>query len=330
MENAADKERMLLGEEDYNDKMTYMVRPFLADNRQEGYCPGFDGIRLHYEYYENRDEKAAIIISHGFCEFAKKFEEVAYYFFLAGYSVYILEHRGHGYSQRQILDEGKVYVRSYEEYVRDLHAFITGVVLEGRSDRTLVLYGHSMGGAIAALYLEQYPETFSCAVLSSPMLEIDLGRRPAPLVWTLMLLKKLLRSGEDYAPGNTAFTGIPDFEGSCCLSRARYEDIFHKRMQDRNYQTNGASCAWIWASLLAVRRAVKKAGLVKNSVLLFIAERDLLVRQRGQRKFADKSPGTQLSVIAGAKHEIYNACGEERKEYYQKLFAFLDGNLSRT
>ncbi|MFT3983870.1 MAG: alpha/beta hydrolase [Lachnospiraceae bacterium] len=324
MENTADKNGMLLGEEDYIEKMTYMVKPLLENNREEGYFPGFKGIMLHYEYYKNRNERAAIVVSHGFCEFAKKFEEVAYYFLQAGYSVYIPEHRGHGYSQRQVSDKGKVSVRSYEEYVRDLHAFITEVVLAERPDRTLVLYGHSMGGTIAALYLERYPKIFSRAVLSSPMMEIDLGRWPAPVVWVLMLLKKLLRSEEDYAPGNTAFTGIPDFEGSSCLSRARYEDIFRKRIQDDNYQTNGAACAWIWASLLAVRRAVKKARFVKTPVLLFIAQEDRLVKQKGQRTFAKKSPCTELAVIAGAKHEIYNAGEKERKEYYRQLFAFLE------
>jgi lysophospholipase len=323
----AGKDMIFLGEEDYTDKMDRIVRPLLEINRKTGYFQSFDGTRIFYECYDHPEERAVIVMSHGFCEFTKKFEEVIFYFFQAGYSVYIPDHRGHGYSQRSVKDSDKVHIRSYEEYVRDFHGFITDIVLKGAADRKLVLYAHSMGGAIAALYLEQYPEVFSCAVLSSPMFKIGFGKAPAWLIWLVMLYKKLTRAEVDYVPGHGAFDGIPHFETSSCLSEARYQDIFAKRLQDANYRTYGASCAWTLASLRAVRRLSRNAGLVKTPTLLIQAGKDTTVRPGGQKKFAGRSKNTRLVVMPASKHEIYNADTAVREEYYHIIFAFLEESL---
>lgn len=320
------KDKIFIGEEDYKEQMLLKVRPLLEENRKTGYFESFDGAKIFYESYEHPEEKATIVMSHGFCEFTKKFEEVIFYFFQEGYSVYIHDHRGHGYSQRNTLDRCKVHQQSYEEYVQDMHLFITNVVRNEQKDRKLILYGHSMGGAIAALYLEEHPEIFTCAILSSPMLEIDFGKTPSTIAWWVMLIKKITHSEEEYVSGHGAFDGIPLFETSSCLSKARYEDIFSKRVQDENYQTYGASCAWTLASISAVRKIRKHAKKVKVPVLLFQAGKDTTVRSGGQINFAKRSGNTRLVIIPESKHEIYNADSKIRKEYYSTIFAFLKKN----
>lgn len=316
--------RMLLGEEDFENNMVHLVRPLLQEYQTTGYFQSFDDTRIFYEYYIHPRERATVVISHGFCEFNAKFEEVIFYFFQAGYSVYIPEHRGHGYSQRRVEDQSKVYINSYDEYVEDFHEFITNIVCKDKLQKNLVLYAHSMGGAIAALFLEQYPDIFTCAILSSPMLEMDCGKVPMSAVWLLLLLKKLTRSEEEYVSGHKAFDGIPQFATSACLSEARYNYIFSKRLQDKNYRTYGASCAWTLASLKAIRKLQKRAKLVNTPILLFQAGRDTTVKTGGQRRFAEKSKHTSLVVIPESKHEIYNADLEIREEYYQKIFAFIE------
>jgi lysophospholipase len=322
------REKIFLGEEDYMDQMLHRVRPLLEKHCKKGYFNSFDGVKMFYETYEHPQEKAVVVMSHGFCEFTKKFEEVIFYFFQEGYSVYILDHRGHGYSQRSVQDKSKVYINSYDEYVLDFHEFVTNIVRKNNIHRNLVLYAHSMGGAIAALYLEQYPKEFSCAILSSPMLEIDFGKNPLPLVWLVMLYKKLTHSEEDYVSGHGAFDAIPMFESSSCLSKARYKDIFAKRMQDENYHTYGASCAWTLASLRAVRKLKRKERLIQTPVLLFQAGNDTTVRPSGQKLFAKRSRNTKVVVFPKSKHEIYNADTEIREEYYRNIFAFLEKHLS--
>ena len=318
-----ENEKVFLGEEDYREKMVHSVRPIMNKIRRTGYYKSFDGAKIYYEAYIHPLEKATIVISHGFCEFAKKFEEVIFYFYQAGYTVYIPEHRGHGYSKRSVKDHSKVHIRSYHEYVLDLHGFITEVVRKDGITGKLFLYAHSMGGAVAALYLEEYTEVFSGAVLSSPMLEIDFGKTPVFLIWLVLLFKKLVHKDEDYVTGHQAFDSIPHFETSSCLSEVRYRDIFEKRLQDINYQTYGASCAWTLASLRAIRKLQRQAGKVKIPVLLLQAGRDTTVKPGGQKRFAEKSQNTRMVVIADSKHEIYNADTAVRKDYYDIIFGFL-------
>lgn len=326
-DNLVNNEMIFLGEEDYMDKILHIVAPILSKYRATGYFNGSDGTKIYYESYLHPEEKATVVISHGFCEFTAKFEEVIYYFFEAGYSVYILDHRGHGYSARSVSDKSKVYVRSYDEYVLDFHEFITKVVLKDNIHRQLILYAHSMGGAIGALYLEQYPGVFSCAILSSPMLEIDSGIIPKPVVWLVMLLKKLARTDEDYVTRHKEFDGIPIFATSSCLSEARYNHIFSKRLENENYQTYGASSAWTLASMKAVKKLQKHAGLVKTPILLFQAGRDTTVRPGGQKRFALKSQNTRLVILPDSKHEIYNADTKTREEYYQRIFEYLEEQI---
>lgn len=321
--NEVNKNVVYLDEDDYEDKMLRIVSPVLEANRKTGYFQSFDDTRIFYEYYINKQEVAAIVISHGFCEFTSKFDEVIFYFFQAGYSVFIHDQRGHGYSKRMIEDMSKVHVHSYNEYVLDLHNFITKIVVKNSLQKKLVLYAHSMGGAIAALYLEQFPEVFRCAILSSPMLEMDFGKTPLSVVWLVMLYKKLSKTDDDYVIGHGAFDGIPHFETSSCLSKARYDHIFSKRLGDNHYQTYGASCTWTLASIKAVRKLQRHAKFVTTPTLLFQAGSDTTVKPGGQSRFAQKSKNTELVVIPGSKHEIYNAKEEVRDEYYHKIFVFL-------
>ncbi len=314
---------IFLGEEDYTKQLRQVVRPVLEENRKTGYFQSFDGVSIYYEFYKQPKEAARIVISHGFCEFTEKFEEVIFYFYQAGYSVYLLDHRGHGYSEREVEDRSKVYIKSYEVYVRDLHQFITEIVTKDKGKQKLVLFAHSMGGAIAALYLEQYPEIFDCAVLSAPMLEIDCGRIPTPIVWMVLQYKRLIRAEKAYVSGHHAFDGIPRFETSACMSEARYQHSFSKRLQDEHYQTWGATCAWTLASINAVRRLQRNAKRVKTPILLFQAGKDATVKPGGQIRFSMRSKNTELVLLPASKHEIYSATTAIRKQYYHTMFAYM-------
>ena len=67
-----------------------------------------------------------------------------------GFSVYLPEHCGHGFSYRLTEDESLVHLDSFERYVEDF-IFVTK-----KAKRTIpgglkiYLYRHSMGGGIAA------------------------------------------------------------------------------------------------------------------------------------------------------------------------------------
>lgn len=86
------------------------------------------------------------------------------------------EHRGHGYSGREVDDPELVHVQSYDCYAADLARFVETVVSPGEEHR--IVFAHSMGGAIAILALERYPQLFEAAVLSAPMCAMQTGKYP--------------------------------------------------------------------------------------------------------------------------------------------------------
>ena len=191
-ETKAAVKAVLISDEDFAARLEDTIKPWVAEHLQEEYFTSFDGTRIHTHYAIHPKEKASIVISHGFCEFAGKFHEVMYYMYEMGYSVFFIEHRGHGFSDRAdcIHEWDRVYVKDYGEYVQDMHEFMEQVVKKHSLTHKYYLYAHSMGGAIGTLFLEKYPEVFERAVLSSPMLQVNFGKNPTWLVKVLMVLSR--------------------------------------------------------------------------------------------------------------------------------------------
>ncbi len=144
---------------------------------------------LYYELYPQETQKGTIVISYGFTESCLKYHELIYYFYLQGYQVAIMDHRGHGKSMREVEDHTIVHIGLFSRYVKDLHRFVKTVVKPMAKDLPLYLYAHSMGGCIGAFYLEQYPEDFAKAVLNAPMLGVNLGGVPSWAARVLVILK---------------------------------------------------------------------------------------------------------------------------------------------
>lgn len=316
------KKEVYFGEEGYGVWMKDTVKPYIGRYQKKGVLKGEDGVSIHYVTYQKPEAESCIVISHGFSEFSEKYNEVVYYFLKAGYSVYLPEHRGHGYSERETGDTDKVHVTDFENYVRDFNHFIKEVV-EGREPQR-ILYGHSMGGAIVIRYLSQYPDTCQGAVLSSPMLQMKIGKCPQWLAKCIADCFTAAGMGSRYALGQKGFDGRPDFSNSSCVSEERYKYILHMRVEDTQYQTCGASYSWVRSAIKVTRILKKKRNLdnIKVPILLFLAGKDNMVDNRAVTAFADKTDAVSLVRMETSRHEIYNGDFETRVSYYEKMFAF--------
>jgi lysophospholipase len=167
--------------------MDNTIRPWIQETMEEGYLAAADGLKLHYCCLPNPQEIGRIMIMHGYCEFFGKYHETACRFYQAGFSVFFLELRGHGKSERSHdAEDQRVHVGDFNEYVEDLHSFLQKAVIPHNRTGRLFLFGHSMGGAVSALFLEKHRDMFRCAVLSSPMMQLDIKNLPG---WILNALK---------------------------------------------------------------------------------------------------------------------------------------------
>ena len=110
-------------EENYAHIMQTDVEPALSAQREEGFFSARDGLRIHYEMYVSPTATGGVVISHGFTESAEKFREMAWRMLQQGWNVFVIDHRGHGRSDRQIMPEYLTHVENFADYVDDFETF---------------------------------------------------------------------------------------------------------------------------------------------------------------------------------------------------------------
>ena len=316
--------RFYIDESNYLDSMNQVVVPYIEQYKTSGYFTTSDNANIYYTQYLLEEPKGHIAISHGFTEFSQKYYETIYYFLMEGYNVSILEHRGHGHSDRLIDDPSKVYIEDFDTYISDFKTFMDTVVQPTLDNKPCYLYAHSMGGAIGARFLEEYPGYFDAAVLSSPMLEIATGGVPIPLAKLIAKTATITGFGKSYVFGQKAFEAVSDFENAPTTSKARYDYALDYRLNDTMYQLNAATFSWLNTALNGSKAASENSHLVEIPVLVFQSENDTFVQPGGQNKFVNNAPNATLVFAKNAKHELYCETQEIMVPYFNTIFNFFN------
>lgn len=314
-----------LAEETYKEVMATVVEPQLAEMRKNGYMTFASGRKLHYEYYICPEAKGSIVISHGFTECAEKFREMDYYFLQAGYNVFALDHRGHGYSSREVDHVNVSHVEHFNDYVGDLNAYVENVVIPHSGDLPLYLYAHSMGGAIGALHLMQYPGVFEKAVLSSPMISPKTAGFPHWVTRTMTTFFRMIGKKKAMVFTETGFDPETTYERSHDTSKERFEYFFEKKKNTVEYQNCAASYGWVDESLKICPKLVdsKYCSKITAKVLLCQSAIDDSVELEPQEVFVSKVKDARLVKIPACKHEIYLSVNEAMVPYLKEIFSFL-------
>ena len=315
----------LPGEDDFLDAMKGPCREWRERCVKNAAFTSFDGTRINYYYAIPDDPKAIIVMFHGFCEFWGKYHEMAWYYYRQGYGFFFPEMRGHGLSGGKLPEKDLVHVKNYDQYVTDMKMLYDQVVSQKKIPSVpRILFAHSMGGAIAALYLEKYPSDYSAAILSSPMVKLKTGSISPAKINLLRLYVHLFHKEKKLSVGQHHFDGVNVFETSSCQSEPRYNYLFSQRLENVEYQTYGATFGWSLASLSATKKLIKNADRIRVPLLVFEAGNDHLVDPSGYTEFLAKVPQAQHIKYPTSKHEIFNSTTDVRTDYYKKIFEFLE------
>lgn len=115
------------------------------------------------------------------------------------------------------------------------------------------------------------------------------------------------------------------FEDSCAISKVRYDYFFKKRLSNKEYQNYCASYSWFRQSVLATRKLLKPANLSRIGipVIVFQAEKDTVVKAKGQNKFVKGVRHARLVFVPDSKHEIFMASSEIITPYLNRIFEFI-------
>ncbi len=320
---------MIPEEEEYKPFIENTVMPFLTRRLHKGEFKAFDGLKLYYEYYTVKNPRGAVVICHGFTECIQKYKEMIYYFLRRHYMVFAMDWRGHGYSGRQADNLHKVYVESFQHYITDLHNFITRIVIPNSPGLDRYLYAHSMGGAIGAAFLEQYPLTFKKAILNAPMIRMQTANVPEAAAFAIAALKHFTGHGKDFVLGQNQTIDNDRFETCAARSRARFEYHLQRRRNNELLQTSGSTYDWLYHNIigthqLTARRRCKK---IITPLLILTSDHDTCVKNSGIHKFFRRLPGEKhLCLVKNSRHEIYsNDTKQSVGAYYKKVFQFFEG-----
>ncbi|WP_321149441.1 alpha/beta fold hydrolase [Aeromonas jandaei] len=298
---------------------------FWRQHAIEGEFKGKDGVAIRYAALRQEKVDRAILIVNGRVESYLKYQELAWDLWRQGYSLYLIDHRGQGMSGRMLSDHDKGYVDQFDDYVVDMKQFHDQIIMADKPAK-LFLLAHSMGGAISARYLERWPDDIRAAVLSSPMLGINLGGLPKWLAKGLATTIGTVGGwfGEPpYGPGQGPYQDHGFADNELTHSHSRYQAFRLIYEQHPQIKLGGATAHWIYQGITGADAAIADAGAIKTPLLLLQAGNDSVVDNSAQDAFCTKAncEGGKPLRIEGAWHELFIESDDKRQP---ALTAMLD------
>ena len=277
--------------------------------------------------------KGIIQLVHGMAERKERYEELMTFLAQKGYVCIIHDHRGHGASLRSVEDRG--YMGDYDgKALVDDCVLVSEHIKKQYPDLPLTLFGHSMGSLVVRCYAQSHDELIDkLIVCGSPSKN--------PLVGVAVGLTKCIRlfCGSHHRSKLLAFlsTGKGDkqFPGEgnhAWLSRNRknveeyladegcgfrftcngFENLFKlmkKTYQRKLYQVKKPKLPIYFIS--------GDCDVVASSTVAWLKSVDFMM-EVGYENVTCKA-------YKGLRHEILNEL--ERKEVYEDVLAFLNGEL---
>ncbi len=268
----------------------------------EGYFDGANNVKIYYKIFYKPEEKGAIVISSGRTEAAIKYKELIYDLYNNGFSVYIMDHRGQGLSDRMLPNHDMGYVDDFENYIKDLKKFYDKFVT-AQKHKHIFLLAHSMGGAIGMTYLEEYPKDFEAAAFSSPMLGL-----PCP---TCEFIGLLAGDEPKYAMGHTDYDKSDEtFENNqLTSSKVRYELMRKEYEKNPKARLGGATYQWVYKSCKQFDKIFENCNKITTPLILFSGGNEEIVDPKAHSDFIEKMKELGKNVkaykVPNAKHELF-------------------------
>ncbi|MGE0097489.1 MAG: lysophospholipase [Hydrogenophaga sp.] len=248
--------------------------------------------------------RAVVLIVHGLGEHAWRYDPVAHRLNEWGFCVRAYDQRGHGESggARGVLPDDDALLDDLAEVLEDTRHHIA----EPWSC-PLILMGHSMGGLVAATFVQRGMARVDGLVLSSPALDTGMS-------W---LQRKLVRLLYRHAPNFALSNGLDASKishNTATVDAYKKDPLVHDRITARLahfIDSNGPS-------------VVAAAARWTVPTLLMFAGADHLVRPAGSRAFAAAASAAQVHTQAfeGLYHEIFNEA--DPSAVFGTLKAWLD------
>jgi lysophospholipase len=236
--------------------------------------------------------------------------ETFYDLFQKGYDIYAYDHRGQGLSPHLSDANPQIsHIERFSDYTRDFQAFVT-LVREENPSRSLFLVAHSLGGAIAADYLESYGSSpFASVVLLTPMFEINFSRNGKN--FTEQQVLEDVSFNMTLHPSTANKYAYPEEAGDIDpktwdqeTPNPRLAQIYQLCKEKPEVVVGGPSNKWLQESINNSRRIRSQTDRIECKTLLVIAENDTVVVNEATQAASKKMPQVTCELVEEASHSL--------------------------
>ena len=260
----------------------------MSTTRTERNFDGVGGVRIVYDVWTpDTPPRAAVVLSHGLGEYARRYDHVAQCFGDAGLVTYALDHRGHGRS-----DGKRMLVRDISEYTGDFDTLV-GIASREHPGLKCIVLGHSMGGGIVFAYGVERPDNYDMLVLSAPAVAAQ--ELVSPLMTIAAKVLGVLMPGLPVQE-----LDVEAISRDPAVVAAYNEDplVYHGKVP-----------AGVGRALLEVGETMPQRAPALTAPLLVVhGDADRLIPVDGSRRLVEcvGSTDVELKVYPGLYHEVFN------------------------
>ena len=323
-------EDYLISGPQYASILNNSVIPALKKRQEDKTVSGKGGIPLFCSLFHADQPIGTVLVLHGFTENSFKYSELIWSLLMNRFDVIAYDQRGHGRSWRAagISDSSVTHVDHFEDYVEDLK--IVCDTFRGSFPKPWRVFAHSMGGAVAALYLEKYPETFSVAALCSPMIAPYTFGAPAFLTGAITGTACLLGCGRHRPFFMRPYSGPEDFETSNATDHARFSWYDDVKSSHEEFRNSVPTYRWSYEAICVTGKILRRGApeSVSCPVLLSTAEKDTSVLPEPQEQFIRRVPNGKHLFVKGARHEIFRSLNDVLFPWWHENLIFLKEGAS--
>lgn len=353
----------IVDDSNYNNTMYKNIFPLFNFTNPNKYRPkyfgGTDNIKIAYDIFGPKDAQFAIVLLPGKSESFVKYSEFIYdleNLSLNKIKFFVMDHRGLGFSERfDTQAQGCSHVDRFDNCVEDVKIFMDSIVRKNWNwqSKPVFLFSHSMGGGIAARFLEKHHGYFSKAIFCSPMIQpittiSDVFSEDVNIEITFIMATTMcFFSSTKYALGQGDREEIKPFENN---------DVSHSRNRYYNWQKNlegdkanpglfpeivSAGVTWNWLKQACrlsddiIHSAKDKREIENIPILILQSGSESIVSNDKENYFAKYSPNCKVAEFPKSFHEIYNETDDIRgdgvhlpKDYATNPNTVMDYTLS--
>ncbi|MFD0696668.1 alpha/beta hydrolase [Paenibacillus sp. GCM10027628] len=269
---------------------------------REGIFNGVGGVELFYRVIEPKSTpKGAVIALHGHGDHSGGLNNIFEKLSENNYLTYAFDLRGHGKSSGT-----RGYIRTWDEYIGDLHAFRELVASEV-PQLPLYMMAHSLGGVISLDYSLYHGEGISGLVLIAPAISYELKPSEKLLIALMSKLKPNLT-----------------IKNSSNYQLLTQDLEIQNRLKSDLLRHNTVTPGLGRGLMQAVQRLESSAGSIKMPILLQYGLGDEVTPPVKLRQFFHSigSQDKQNYEYEAMRHRPFDDLGRER--FFADLLTWLD------